>query len=100
MAELEALVTIGTLAAEDEVALDGARFRPAKSVPELRGAFGAQSSPGSVAGKVLLLSGVGLAALVGIAVAMRLAFFVGKLALLAGVGLGAYWLIRRLLRRR
>jgi hypothetical protein len=98
--ELEALVTLGTLAPGDDVALDGVSYQRAERVPELKAAFGQRpSSNSSLAAKVFLVGGVAIAGLVALSLALRAVVFAGKLAFLAALGLGAWWLVRRWLKR-
>jgi hypothetical protein len=100
LAELEALATIGSLAAKDEVALDGVRFQRAEKIPELRSAFREKPDAGSggVVGNILLIIALGIAGLVALGFIFKIAAFALKLGVIAGIGLGAFWLIRKLLK--
>ncbi|MHB8874613.1 MAG: hypothetical protein ACYC8T_13070 [Myxococcaceae bacterium] len=97
MAELEALVLLGSVGPGDEVALDGKRFKKAKRIAELAPALEQRyGEPTSVLAKVLLLGGAALAALIVIAVVLSLASTLLKTAAVIALIAGAVWLWRQL----
>jgi hypothetical protein len=99
LGELEALVTLGSLTARDEVALDGVTFKKATRVPELKQALREKPPDSSGLAGDLVLGGVlAVAGLAGLMLVLRLFFFTGKLVLMAGLGAAAVWGVLRLVR--
>ncbi len=100
IAELEALVTLGSLSPRDEVALDGVKYQRAEKVPALRGAFREKSAGAgdSAVGDVFLFLALAVLGFAAFGLFVKVAALAVKLAVLAGIGLGAVWLVRKLLR--
>ena len=98
--ELEALATLGTLTAQDEVSLDGKSFQKADRVPQLKNAFREkpEADSGGLVGNILLIGAVGVAGIVALGLVLKVAAFAVKLAMVVAVGLGAFWLVRKLLK--
>ena len=96
LAELEALVLLGSVGPDDEVALDGKRFKRATRIPELRQSLeGQHGVEGGFWGNALLLLGTGLAALIALGVLFSLASSLFKVACVVALIAGAVWVWRR-----
>ncbi len=95
--ELEALVQLGSLAAQDEVSLDGVRFKKASQVPELKQAFRSKPRPTlGTAERAIVLVGAGILAVLALGVALKIASVVVKLAIVGGAMLGGLWVWKKL----
>jgi hypothetical protein len=100
LGELQGLVSLGSLAPKDLVALDGEKFVVAQDIKELRSAFKEKGAPekGGSGWNLLLWAGAGLVGLVALGLVWRLAMGLVGLAAIAAVGAGAVWLLLKLLR--
>lgn len=97
LAELEALVVLGSLGPDDEVALDGKPFKRATKIPELRQTLDEkQGAQGGALGNALALAGTVLAALIALGVVFSLASSLLKVACVVALIAAAVWLGRRL----